>query len=123
MPQLNLKAVVTGVGAINNTYIYLENVPTDDQDGVPILLYPTNSQKKEWDTVEPIQLEVHGDLEYQVNVHALKGTKWTFKLTNVDTEAELINISGKTGSDTSIGLNVSIKKGTKDLTDDNNALI
>ena len=110
MSKLKLKAQLTSIGAVNNSYLYLERLPTIDYPfAMAIGLYPKNSAKKEWNN-NNISIEVVGDLEIQVNIHAFRGTDWTFKLINKANSKELLNISGKTGSKPEDGLNISIIK-------------
>src|SRR6476660_496252 len=110
MSKLNLKAQLTGVGSVNSAYVYLENVPTTaNPNAIPVNLYPKNSSRKEWNN-DNITVEVVGALDLQLNVHAFMGTDWTFKITNKDTSAELVSLTGTTGSDPEDGINVSIVK-------------
>ncbi|WP_207425695.1 hypothetical protein [Pedobacter sp. SYSU D00535] len=111
MSKLNLKAKLIGTGAINNSWIYLENVPTDDRPhAVAIGLFPKNDKRKEWKN-DQISINVDGDLEYQLDVHALKDTDWEFSLINRDNSETLVEISGSTGEDPQAGSNVSIITG------------
>lgn len=109
MSKLNLKAKLVGVGSVNSGYVYLENLPTGNSIAVPINLSPKNSARKEWNN-NNITIEVNGTLDIQLNVHAFKGTDWTFTITNKDTLAVIISMSGTTGSKPEDGLNVSIDK-------------
>lgn len=109
MSKLNLKAQLIGVGSVNGAYVYLENLPTGNSPAIPINLTPKNSARKEWNNSN-ISVEVNGTLDIQLNVHAFMGTDWTFKIINKDTMAEIVMLSGKTGSKPENGLNVSIVK-------------
>ncbi|MDR6781897.1 hypothetical protein ABIE26_001614 [Pedobacter africanus] len=113
MAILKLKAKLVGVGAVNNTYIYLENVPDQNNpSATPIGLAPKNTARKEWIN-NKIALNVTGYLDYQLNVHAVMGTDWAFTLTNSETNKVVLELSGATGSDPALGMNVSIEKGAE----------
>lgn len=115
MSALNLKAQLTGTGIVNNSFIFLEKLPSSENPhAIAIGLFPKNSTRKEWNN-NNIKIEVDEDLDYQLNVHAFKGTDWAFKLTNKDTSKEILSISGTTGSDIENGLNLSIVKGSTKL--------
>ena len=110
MSKITLKAVLTGVGAVNSAYLYLENLPSaDNPNAIAINLFPKNSAQKEWRN-NNITVEVNGALDIQVNVHAWHGTDWTLKLTDKKTSKEIAGITGTTGSVPSDGLNISITK-------------
>lgn len=112
MSVLNLKAQLTGTGVVNNSFIFLEKLPTSESpNAIAIGLFPKNSTRKEWNN-NNIKIEVDKDLDYQLNVHAFKGTDWTFKLTDRNTSKEILNINNTTGSDLQNGINVSIIKGS-----------
>ena len=115
MAIIKLKAKLTGVGAVNNTYIYLENVP-DKNNGqaIPIGLAPKNAIRKDW-LNNNITLNVTGYLDYQLNVHAVMGTDWAFTLTNAENNEVVLELDGATGEDTSAGMNVSIVKGAEPI--------
>ena len=108
------KATLTGVGPVNNAYIYLEMLPSDvNPTPMPIFLKPKRGSQKTWEN-ESIRIEVNGKLDYELRVHAFYGTKWTFKLTNTTNSAVVISESGETGSKPADGLNVSFARGKVD---------
>jgi len=117
MPSLKLKATLTGVGAVNNCYIYVERLPSPDYPyATPIGLDPKNSSRKEWSN-PAISVEVYGNLDLQLNVHAFRGTGWTFKLYNkVGTKfVQIFELEGETGSNPDHGRNVSIERASIEL--------
>ena len=110
MSKLNLKAQLVGKGTVNSVYVFLENIPTkENPQAIPINLSPKNSTRKEWNN-NNIIIEVEGELDIQLNVHAFKGTDWSFTLTNKESLKEVVSFSGKTGSNLADGLNVSKTK-------------
>ena len=110
MSQLNLKAELTGKGPVNNTYIYLEELPKKNNiKAIPIALQPKNSTRKEW-SHNNILVDVEGTLDLQLNIHAIMGTSWTFKLSKKEGTAwkKLYETEGETGDDLNVGNNKSI---------------
>lgn len=98
MNKLTLKAKLTSTGAVNNAYVYLEDLPGPNNLGaIAINLIPKDSKRKEWSNKD-IEMSVDGNLEYMLKVHAIKGTSWEFTLTNASDDKEILKISGKTGS-------------------------
>lgn len=111
MADQKYTATLTGKGAINNAFIYLETLPSSPKLAVPILLYPKPGQKKVW-TNAKISLAVHGNLDYELQVNAAMGTEWSFELKNNRTKRKVIELEGETGEDEALGYNVSRASGS-----------
>lgn len=112
MAKLSLVATLKGVGTINNGYIYLEDVPINNPVATEIGLFPSDTTHKTW-TNGKIKIDVIGDLEYQLNVHAFSNTDWTFELTTKPGDKKILSLSGTTGVNQQPGTsrNTSIVRG------------
>lgn len=108
------KATLTSKGNVNNTYIYLEILPsTTDPAPIPVFLKAKGLNLKSWSN-NNIGIDVVGKLDYELRVHAFHGTEWEFGLVNKSNNKTVIGLKGQTGEDTSIGFNISVRKGSVD---------
>ena len=113
MSKLGLTATLKGTGVINNAYIYLEDVPASNPLATAVGLFPQDTTNKIWIN-KKIKIEVEGNLEYQLNVHAFSGTDWEFELATQPAGKKVLSLNGTTGTQQSMGYgkNISIAKGT-----------
>jgi hypothetical protein len=86
MPTQRYTIELNGAGQISQPEVMLENE-------TPVAMVSTDFQNWSGETT----LHVTGLLDYQMKCHGLSGTGWTFKITNEDSNKEVLSIEGVTG--------------------------
>ncbi len=86
MAKEKYSILIQGVGVLHGPSVVLEdtfNVDISSADG------------KKW--TANVELDVTGNLEYEMRCSGISGTKWSFEVTNLKSDEKVVDLKGTTG--------------------------